>query len=168
MKGGLPGPLEDGEEDLIDCLYWICYHLVWDGGGGAWCWWPRLLGYSIWWDCLIFLLLDIYLLVNCLGYRRWNGSLIGISWWRPTWCCFPRSLGYPLVWEIWSSITRVLFYLFWSGDWSSDCGINSEIWSSLVISIGRSWERLGVWSGDRDRYRFGSVGLILVRLMDTI
>ena len=29
--------MADGEKDRIDLLYLICYHLVWDGGGGGIC-----------------------------------------------------------------------------------------------------------------------------------
>ena len=108
------------------------------------------------------LLLDLYLMGDCLGARKSNGILIGRSLWRPAWCCFTRSMWYPLVWEIWSSIAREFLNLSWLRDRSGNCGLDCEIWSSLVISIGRSRKWLGVWSGYRDKNGFGLVGLVLV------
>ena len=72
-----------------------------------------------------------------LGYWRLNGRLISRSQWRPAWCFFPHSLGYPLVQDIWSSIAQEFFYLSRSGYRSGDHGLDQEIWSFLVISIGR-------------------------------
>ena len=135
--------------------------LVWRGKGLVLMAAPSVMltyGEIIWY----WILLDIYLLGDRLGDKRSNRSSIGRSWWILDWCCFHNSLGYPLVLEIWSSIAWDFFYLSWSGDWAGDRFLDRDIWSSLVISIRRLWERLGVQSRNRDRYRFGLVGIILV------
>ena len=151
------------EEDRIDCLYWIYYHIVWGGGRSYWCWWPCLQGSSP-----MMRSFDIG--------STWISTYWYIAWELVDWMGDrlgdpdgdPLGVVFLVLWDIHlfrrsgDQYLRSSFYLSLSGYWSGNRGLDQEIWSSSVISIGISCERLGVLLGDREKYWFSSVGLILV------
>ena len=128
--------------------------------GGDWCWWTRILGYSLCWYHLILLPIESLHIGRLLGKldieREINqeilmdtclvlfSSLSGIST-----CLEDLDL----------NISGVLFI---SINRDIDREIDREIWSSIMILIRRLWEQPWFRLGDCGEDGFGSVGIVLV------
>ena len=142
---------------LPSCLVCVC------GGGGV-SYGGRAFWYlHLWWDRLVWDTLGSLSIERLLGRSEIERELYREIFMETWLVLFPSLSGISTCsgyLDIDSS--GVLFYRSQSGDLPGDRGIDQEIWSSLMISIGRSWERLGVWFGDRGGYRIGLVVLVLI------